>query len=111
MYDATYRGSIVNYLLIHTARPSLRRRRRRAHQLVCVKYVFDNITPVTMSPRDPNPDFDAVIAEAQALQAQLPWLRLVCVGGTAAALHAGHRYSTDSDRVGVTRPRGGVPRN
>ena len=53
-----------------------------------------------MSPRDPNPDFDAVVAEAQALQAQLPWLRLVCVGGTAAALHAGHRFSTDSDHVG-----------
>ncbi|GLC28584.1 hypothetical protein [Roseisolibacter agri] len=53
-----------------------------------------------MSPRDPNPDFDAVLTEARALQAQLPWLRLVCVGGTAAALHAGHRYSTDSDHVG-----------
>lgn len=53
-----------------------------------------------MSPRDPNPDFDAVVAEAQALQAQLPWLRLVCVGGTAAALHAGHRFSNDSDHVG-----------
>lgn len=55
-----------------------------------------------MSPRDPNPDFEAVVAEASALQRQLPWLQLVCVGGTAAALHAGHRYSTDSDHVGET---------
>ncbi|MCA2991882.1 hypothetical protein [Gemmatimonas sp.] len=54
-----------------------------------------------MSPHDPNPDFDAVVTEAQALQAQLPWLRLVCVGGTAAALHAGHPFSTDSDHVGA----------
>lgn len=53
-----------------------------------------------MPTRDPNPDFDAVVAEARELQAQLPWLRLVCVGGTAAALHARHRYSTDSDHVG-----------
>ena len=52
------------------------------------------------SRRDPNPDFDAVVAEAQALQAQLPWIRLICVGGTAAALHAGHRFSTDSDHAG-----------
>lgn len=55
-----------------------------------------------MSPRDLNPDFDAVVHEASALQHQLPWLHLVCVGGTAAALHAGHRYSTDSDHVGAT---------
>ena len=53
-----------------------------------------------MSPRDLNPDFDAVVSEAHALQAQLPWLRLVCVGGTAAALHAGHPISTNSDHVG-----------
>lgn len=55
-----------------------------------------------MSPLDPNPAFDAVVEEARALQAQLPWLRLICVGGTAAALHARHRYSTDSDHVGAT---------
>ena len=55
-----------------------------------------------MSPHDPNPDFEAVVDEASALQHQLPWLHLVCVGGTAAALHAGHRYSTDSDHVGET---------
>jgi len=53
-----------------------------------------------MSPRDPNPDFDAVIVEAHALQAQLPWLRFVCVSGTADARHAGHPFSTDSDHVG-----------
>ena len=52
-----------------------------------------------MSPRDPNPGFDSVVAEAAALQEQLPWLRLVCVGGTAAALHAHHRFSTDADQV------------
>lgn len=56
--------------------------------------------PVPVTPRDPNPDFEAVVAEATALQAQLPWLRLVCVGGTAAALHARHRFSLDADHVG-----------
>lgn len=55
-----------------------------------------------MPPTSPDPDFDTVVAEAGALQHQLPWLRLVCVGGTAAALHAHHRYSTDSDHVGET---------
>src|SRR5437868_10272122 len=55
---------------------------------------------VTSAP--PNPDFEAVVSEARALQAHLPWLRLVCVGGTAAALHARHRYSTDSDHIGET---------
>lgn len=59
-----------------------------------------SVHPSPMSPRDPNPDFDAVVAEARALQAQLPWLRLICVGGRAAALRARHRYSTDSDHVG-----------
>lgn len=52
-----------------------------------------------MAPTNPTPEFETVVAEARALQAQLPWLRLVCVGGTAAALHAHHRYSTDSDHV------------
>lgn len=54
-----------------------------------------------MPGHDPNPDFEAVVAEGGALQAHLPWLRLICVGGTAAALHAGHRYSTDADHVGL----------
>lgn len=54
-----------------------------------------------MPSHDPNPDFEAVIAEGGALQAHLPWLRLICVGRTAAALHAGHRYSTDADHVGL----------
>jgi len=47
----------------------------------------------------PDPPFERVISEAVALQEQLPWLEMVAVGGTAAALHAGHRYSTDVDHV------------
>lgn len=54
-----------------------------------------------MPSHDPNPDFEAVVAEGRALQAHLSWLRLICVGGTAAALHAGHRFSTDADHVGL----------
>ena len=47
----------------------------------------------------PIPSFDHVIEEGVALQRHLPWLDMVAVGGTAAALHAGHRYSTDVDHV------------
>jgi hypothetical protein len=47
----------------------------------------------------PDPKFDHVVEEGVALQQQLPWLEMVAVGGTAAALHAGHRYSTDVDHV------------
>ena len=47
----------------------------------------------------PVPSFDRVIEEGVALQQQLPWLELVAVGGSAAALHAGHRYSTDVAHV------------
>lgn len=49
--------------------------------------------------RDEQREFEHVIHEGVALQRQLPWLQLVAVGGTAAALHAGHRYSTDTDHV------------
>lgn len=44
-------------------------------------------------------DFARVVEEGVVLQEQLPWLEMVAVGGTAAALHAGHRYSTDVDHV------------
>lgn len=44
-------------------------------------------------------EFQRVIEEGAALQSQLPWLSMVAVGGTAAAIHAGHRYSTDTDHV------------
>ena len=47
----------------------------------------------------PIPSFDHVIEEGIALQRHLPALDMVAVGGTAAALHAGHRYSTDVDHV------------
>ena len=47
----------------------------------------------------PIPSFDHVIEEGIALQRHLPSLDMVAVGGTAAALHAGHRYSTDVDHV------------
>lgn len=51
-------------------------------------------------PQELSPDgFQRVIAEARELQQQLPWLELVAVGGTAAAIHAHHRYSLDSDQV------------
>lgn len=43
--------------------------------------------------------FARVVAEGRALQRHLPWLDMVAVGGTAAALHARHRYSTDTDHV------------
>lgn len=33
------------------------------------------------------------------MQHQLPWLQMVAVGGTAAAIHCGHRYSTVVDCV------------
>lgn len=47
------------------------------------------------------PDFDKVLEEGAALQRQLPWLNLVVVGGAAAAIHAEHRYSTDTDHVSL----------
>ena len=43
--------------------------------------------------------FEHVIAEGVELQQQLPWLEMVAVGGSAAAIHARHRYSTDVDHV------------
>lgn len=47
----------------------------------------------------PDIPFEQVLSEGVALQEQLPWLEMVAVGGSAAALHAGHRYSTDVDHV------------
>ncbi|MEJ7812541.1 MAG: hypothetical protein WKG32_19170 [Gemmatimonadaceae bacterium] len=44
-------------------------------------------------------EFDRVIAEGVALQEHLPWLQMIAVGGTAAAMHARHRYSGDTDHV------------
>jgi len=38
-------------------------------------------------------DFARVVEQGRALQQRLPDLRLVAVGGTAAALHCHHRYS------------------
>ena len=45
------------------------------------------------------PDFDAVIGQGAALQQHLGSEGLVAVGGTAVALHCGHRYSLDVDCV------------
>lgn len=45
------------------------------------------------------PDFQRVLAEGRALQARLAELAPVAVGGTAAALHCGHRFSLDVDVV------------
>lgn len=47
---------------------------------------------------EPSPQFRRVLEEAVALQHQLPWLEMV-VGGAAAALHARHRDSDDTDHV------------
>ena len=44
-------------------------------------------------------DFKRVVEGAVELQNQLPWLEMVVVGGTAAAVHAHHRYSIDADCV------------
>lgn len=44
-------------------------------------------------------DFSRVVASGVALQQQLPWMELIAVGGTAAAMHAGHRVSFDVDFV------------
>ena len=44
-------------------------------------------------------DFSAVVRQGAALQQRFPGKQLVAVGGTAAALHCGHRYSLDVDCV------------
>lgn len=43
------------------------------------------------------PDWETLLAHAALLQARVP--SAVLVGGTAAALHAGHRFSFDHDHV------------
>ena len=43
------------------------------------------------------PDWETLLAHAAALQAKIP--AAILVGGTAAALHAGHRFSIDHDHV------------
>ncbi|WP_295590988.1 nucleotidyl transferase AbiEii/AbiGii toxin family protein [uncultured Lamprocystis sp.] len=48
-------------------------------------------------PTAPLPDWERVLAAAAHLQAILPGA--VLVGGTASALHAGHRFSRDADHV------------
>lgn len=45
------------------------------------------------------PDFQKVLAEGRALQARLADLSPVAVGGTAVAVHCGHRFSLDVDVV------------
>jgi acyl-CoA-binding protein len=45
----------------------------------------------------PLPDWEAVLSAAARLQSLLP--QAVLVGGTASALHAGHRLSRDADHV------------
>jgi hypothetical protein len=50
-----------------------------------------------MRKRKTAPDWELLLAHAAALQAKVPGA--VLVGGTAAALHAGHRISFDHDHV------------
>jgi hypothetical protein len=45
------------------------------------------------------PLFSKVVEQGQALQSRLAELKLVAIGGTAAALHCDHRYSLDVDCV------------
>lgn len=46
---------------------------------------------------EPLPDWEQVLASAARLQRILP--DAVLVGGTASAIHAGHRFSRDADHV------------
>lgn len=48
-------------------------------------------------PSDTSPDWEAVLSAAARLQSLLP--QAVLVGGTASALYAAHRLSTDADHV------------
>ena len=50
-----------------------------------------------MTKRRASPDWERLLAHAAALQTKIPGA--VLVGGTAAALHAGHRVSFDHDHV------------
>lgn len=52
--------------------------------------------PDTPTP-EPLPDWEQVLSAATRLQTLLP--EAVLVGGTAAAVHAGHRLSQDADHV------------
>lgn len=52
--------------------------------------------PDTITPK-PLPDWEQVLSAATRLQTLLP--EAVLVGGTAAAVHAGHRLSQDADHV------------
>jgi hypothetical protein len=47
--------------------------------------------------RDAIPSWEALLAHAAMLQTKVPGA--VPVGGTAAAVHAKHRYSLDHDHV------------
>src|SRR5438309_1497787 len=44
-------------------------------------------------------DFDVVVEQGAEFQRRFPGKQLVAVGGTAAALHCGHRFSLDVDCV------------
>jgi hypothetical protein len=50
-----------------------------------------------MARRREIPDWETLLAHAARLQTKVPGA--VLVGGTAAALHAGHRFSVDHDHV------------
>lgn len=52
--------------------------------------------PDAITPK-PLPDWEQVLSAATRLQTLLP--EAVLVGGTAAAVHAGHRFSQDADHV------------
>jgi hypothetical protein len=55
------------------------------------------MTKPRTQPRRDIADWERLLADAAILQAKIP--NAVLVGGTAAALHAGHRFSFDHDHV------------
>ncbi len=55
------------------------------------------ITSGSIMPTPTLPDWEAVLSAAARLQRILP--EAVLVGGTAAAVHVGHRFSRDADHV------------
>jgi hypothetical protein len=46
---------------------------------------------------------ERVVAEGRALQRHIPWLDMVALGGTAAALHAHYGNSLDTDHFTLER--------
>ncbi len=70
-----------------------------AQKAFTILNVLRENTPHVNIPKGVDSEAFAKVAEGAKLQKHLPWLDLVAVGGTASALHAGHRVSFDVDFV------------